>query len=372
VTIDDFLDTEIDALVAGVNVSQISGDTAAADALELAYDSTAGAVPELGITDRGTAQSATATTLVLRAATPFGSDDANVGSTLWAYGSTQGYWQSETITAYVTATDTATVDTWDVTPSGTITYQIFGTAPGAAGSLTAAAIVDEFETQSQADPTGFHVNVKEVNGTAQTANDIGADANNILADTDEIQISLAAGGLIESMVDDLQSEVDGIQADTEDLQSRTPAALVGGRMDSNIGAATDGALVVADFNADVILTPAEAQTAAAAALDAEDGANFTAIPKTALYDYIEQFACDSGDADTCVDSGLGEADGFWRGVALRSLSGTTAGMERCVTASDQSSTDVTVTPPFPASLGTGTVQLVASALCAGVDPTYTP
>lgn len=42
---------------------------------------------------------------------------------------------------------------------------------------TAAAIVNEWESQSQGDPTGFHVNVKEVNGTAQTANDNAADIN---------------------------------------------------------------------------------------------------------------------------------------------------------------------------------------------------
>jgi len=41
-------------------------------------------------------------------------------------------------------------------------------------------IIDDFETQSQADPTGFHVNVKEVNGTAQTANDNGADINTLV------------------------------------------------------------------------------------------------------------------------------------------------------------------------------------------------
>ena len=44
-----------------------------------------------------------------------------------------------------------------------------------AASLKADAvtkIIDDFETQSQADPTGFHVNVKEVNGTAQTAGDL--------------------------------------------------------------------------------------------------------------------------------------------------------------------------------------------------------
>lgn len=46
---------------------------------------------------------------------------------------------------------------------------------------TAAAIVDEWESQSQADPTGFHVNVLEVNGTAQTANDNGADINSMVS-----------------------------------------------------------------------------------------------------------------------------------------------------------------------------------------------
>lgn len=46
---------------------------------------------------------------------------------------------------------------------------------------TAAAIVNEWESQSQADPTGFHVNVKEVNDTAQTANDNSADINTLLS-----------------------------------------------------------------------------------------------------------------------------------------------------------------------------------------------
>lgn len=53
--------------------------------------------------------------------------------------------------------------------------------------ITAANVVDEWETQSQADPTGFHVNVLEIGGTAQTANDNGADINAILLDTDELQ-----------------------------------------------------------------------------------------------------------------------------------------------------------------------------------------
>jgi len=61
---------------------------------------------------------------------------------------------------------------------------------GAIDSVTAlsatgnTAVIDEFESQSATDPTGFKVNVMEVNGTAQTANDNGADINAILTDTD--------------------------------------------------------------------------------------------------------------------------------------------------------------------------------------------
>lgn len=123
-----------------VNTVQISDDTMAADNLELAFDDTAGAVPWVGIIDQGTAQSATGTTLVLRAATPIGADDAPIGAVVAAYGSGQGYWQFRSVTDYVTATDTATVDTWTVTPSGTITYKIFGSPPVSASYLPAVNV----------------------------------------------------------------------------------------------------------------------------------------------------------------------------------------------------------------------------------------
>ena len=60
---------------------------------------------------------------------------------------------------------------------------------------TAANVVDEFETQSQADPTGFHVNVLEVGGTSQTANDNGADINSILLDTGTDGVLLAVDSI---------------------------------------------------------------------------------------------------------------------------------------------------------------------------------
>jgi hypothetical protein len=134
---------------APVNVAQVSGDSAAADNLELAFDDTAGAVPWLGIVDQGTAQSATATTLVLRSAAVF-ADDTAIGMTIAVFGSTQGYWQTRAITDYVLATDTATVDTWTVTPSGTITYKVFATPPGVDAVAIRAALgmaLANFDTQ---------------------------------------------------------------------------------------------------------------------------------------------------------------------------------------------------------------------------------
>jgi hypothetical protein len=126
--------------VVAANAVQLSGDSGAADALEAAFDGTAGGVAPLGIARQGTAQSATSTTLVLDSAASF-ADDVPIGMTLVACGSTQGYCQARVVTDYTGSSDTATVDAWTVTPSGTITYYLFGTAPSSGGGgLDAAGI----------------------------------------------------------------------------------------------------------------------------------------------------------------------------------------------------------------------------------------
>ena len=86
---------------------------------------------------------------------------------------------------------------------------------------TAAAIVNEWETQSQADPTGFHVNVKEVNGTAQTANDNGADINALIAQIGTAGDGLTdLGGMSATMKTQVESEVvDGLA--TYDASTQT-------------------------------------------------------------------------------------------------------------------------------------------------------
>ncbi len=99
----------------------------------------------------------------------------------------------------------------DVTTTNT---DMVATAP------TAAAVVDEWETQSQADPTGFHVNVLEIGGTAQTANDNGADINTLISRV------TAAVALASVCTEARLSELDGanIPADIDTLLVRLSAA----------------------------------------------------------------------------------------------------------------------------------------------------
>jgi hypothetical protein len=80
---------------------------------------------------------------------------------------------------------------YDPANDGTNVYTIRGAAP-----VSASDVVDEFETQSQADPTGFHVNVLEVGGTAQTANDMSGDIDIIRTDTEAMDTYAEMGALV--------------------------------------------------------------------------------------------------------------------------------------------------------------------------------
>lgn len=122
-------------------------------------------------------------------------------------------------------------------------------------------IIDDFETQSQADPTGFHVNVKEVNGTAQTANDNGADINDILTDTAEL--GAAVGASISADIAAIKAETALIVADTNELQTdNIPGTLatIAGYLDTEIGAIVAAVITNAagaDIAADIIALKAE-------------------------------------------------------------------------------------------------------------------
>lgn len=240
-----------------VNVKLISGDATAADNLENAFDDTAGPVPWLGIVDQGTAQAASGTTVTLRAAAAFG-DNTLGGCTIGVLGSTQGYWQFANILSNVGSTDVATLDsTWAVTPSGTITYKIFG-GP-LAPTLTPTVDVTKWGGSAVSALVSGRV---DASVGAMAANVITAAAT--AADfTTEVQAGLATAAALDTVDNFLDTEIAAIkavtdalpnagalttiQADLDDIQTRLPAALVGGRMDSNVSAIGSSTTVLTAF-----------------------------------------------------------------------------------------------------------------------------
>jgi hypothetical protein len=122
----------------GQGVSMVGGATSGLG-LGIDYTAPIGPCKELGILESGTLQSATATTAVLRSATAF-ADDLVIGATLAITGGT-GSGQSRLITDWVSATDTATVETWTTTPDNTSLYEVYRTAASSGGSgLDAAGV----------------------------------------------------------------------------------------------------------------------------------------------------------------------------------------------------------------------------------------
>lgn len=119
----------------------------------------------------------------------------------------QGEWRK--IMGYTGSTKVATVaPNWENTPTSSTTFEILVPSDLSIVALSASSteVVDEMETQMAADPTGFKVNVMEVNGTGQTANDNGADINAILLDTGTDGVVLKAAGLAADAVDEIWDE----------------------------------------------------------------------------------------------------------------------------------------------------------------------
>jgi len=84
---------------------------------------------------RGTAQSATSTTLVLAASEAFGDNELRNNSSVVIVSATTGALQTRCILSNVGSTDTVTVAAWDTTPTGTITYDLIST-PNCQGNVT--------------------------------------------------------------------------------------------------------------------------------------------------------------------------------------------------------------------------------------------
>lgn len=145
----------------------------------------------VGVVDSGTAQSVGATSIQLKAGAP--AYDIS-GATVTLTSATTGQYQTRAITSYNTSTKTATVDTWGTTPTGTVTYVVFASAPSSTSS-PAAVNVTQWNGAAVATPNTAgvpKVDAVTMSGTSLTARDIGASVL-VSSGTGAGQISLSSG-----------------------------------------------------------------------------------------------------------------------------------------------------------------------------------
>ena len=193
------------------------------------YDSLFGAnsAPAFGIVDYGTAQAATGTTLQLRSAAGF-ADSELVGATAYIVSGT-GAGQSRVITAYTNSTDTATVDTWDTTPGGTIVYIIFAGSPASSGAPVPVNVTQWLGTAA-ATPTVAgvpEVDLTHIAGTAHASTQIRANVVQVSGDA-------TAADNLEAAHDGTGYDVGGI--DVSELNGIVDDLINGGRLDLLIDA----------------------------------------------------------------------------------------------------------------------------------------
>jgi hypothetical protein len=148
--------------------------------------------------------------------------------------------------------------------SGTLANDLITAASLKADAAT--KIIDDFETQSAADPTGFQVNVMEINGTAQTAGaDLGG-AHGIVSIQDDIDtlltrivgtllagnhpVSDAAGvaAALHVITDGLIAALNDLSV--ADLNAATPAVTVSDKTGFSLSAAGIDAIANEEYDND--------------------------------------------------------------------------------------------------------------------------
>lgn len=146
------------------------------------------------------------------------------------------------------------------------------------------------------------------------------DANG-LADANMVKAGPTGSGTAQT-AGDLKASMNTLQADTDDIQTRIPAALVGGRMDSSIGAMAAAVLTAAAIAADAI-------TAAKIADGAIDRATFAA--DTGLQT-VRSNTAQAGAASTItLDASASAVDSFYVGQLVYLTGGTGVGQIRVIT-----------------------------------------
>jgi hypothetical protein len=262
-----------------VDTVQVSGDSNAADALELAFDGTATGARLFGIDRLGTAAAVAAGTITLDSGAAY-DDNTLQGATIWGCGSTQGYCQFNTVASNVGSTDVLTLSSnWPVTPSGTVTFYLFGTAAGSGGGGGGdATLANQTEILSRLPDA-----TPGSSGGLPTV-----DANNRIVgvqvldeDTTTMDLNATATGAAASVTGAVGSVTGN----------------VGGNVTGSVGSVAAGGITNTSIATDAIGSDEIAATGATEIATAVTDRQGTIVG-----------TCDSGSTTTCVDNALTQAD----------------------------------------------------------------
>lgn len=354
--------------VANVNVAQISGDSVAADNLENAFDDTAGANRWTNIIDQGTAQAATGTTLRLRAAAAFADSELN-GCWVVITGGTTGVGQTRQITAYVSATDTCTVDTWTTTPTGTITYQV---VPGA----MLAADVTKFGGTAATTASGRpEVNTTHIAGAAVSTSSAQLGVNVVQAGaTAWASGAITAASIASNAITSAKIATDAIGSAQIADGAIDAATLATGTITAAKFAA--GAIDAAAIAADAIGSSELATTAVDEIVDAvwdelTSGHVASGSFGQALFRIRTGTAQAGANGSITLDGSASATDDFYKNGLIVLSAGTGANQARTISGYTGSSKIATVTPNWVTNPSSDSVFVIlpAGSIAGATAPT---
>lgn len=374
-----------------INAAAIA--TGAIDADALASD----AVTEMRSLISGTSDSGTTTTMVDAARTEADTDYWAGDIILFTSGTIAN--QARIITAFDPATDTITFTPATTQAVATQTYEILAGSRAVLAGIThtSARIPNVTLTDTVTTYTG---------NTLQTGDSFA-------------RLGAPTGASV-------SVDIAGVQSDTDNMQTRLPAALVGGRMDSSVGAMAvnvvtaaaiaDGAIDAATFAAGAIDAAAIANAAidaATFAAGAIDNAAFnvtetlTANPaaggitaasfaagaidaaaiatnaidadalatdavneiRDAILNIVTGTADAGSTASTIVDAERTEATtDYWQHGVVEMTSGPNIGQIRRVTAFNAATDTLTMAPAFKSAVAAGNTYRIIHVLADGLRP----
>ena len=237
----------------------------------------------------------------------------------------------------------------------------------AADAITAAKVADDVSTEIANKVLDTDMTAHQIQGTlGQAIGDPVADTNTIY----KAVVTDATGATVGVDVVAVKAETVSIQADTDNIQTRLPAALVSGRMDSDVaviqanvitaGVIANGAIDAATFAAGAI----DAAAIATGAIDADALASDAVTEARS----IVSGTADSGSTTTMVDAARTEADtDYWKDLAILFTSGTISGQARLITAFNAATDTITFSPATTQAVGTNTYEILPNVAAAGAS-----